>query len=132
MQISRTIDTSKHVVYATVTGEITMEEVCADLRQVAAQKNHQPELPGIIDMRKATTHLTADEIQQLAGFVTRHPKAVRSTRRALLVETDVMFGLYRMFSVYAGNSSVEFEVFRDEQKALEWVRQADPQEKKIG
>jgi len=132
MQISRTIDAAKHIVYATVTGEITVAEVRADLMRVASQKDHQPTLPGIIDMRRATTHITTEEIQQIAGFVTAHPKVVRSTRRALLVETDVMFGLYRMFTAYAGNGSVEFEVFRDERKALEWVKECNGHDKKPG
>ncbi|HEX4343590.1 MAG TPA: STAS/SEC14 domain-containing protein [Verrucomicrobiae bacterium] len=128
MHVSRSVDPARHIVYTTITGEITVAEVRADLLRLAADSKNQPNLPGIIDMRKAEAQLTADEIQQLAGFVVSHPQVVNSTRRALLVATDVMFGLYRMFATFAGNASVEFQVFRDEQKALEWVMETAGQQ----
>jgi hypothetical protein len=46
---------------------------------------------------------------------------VFETRVAILATSDVAFGLARMYQSFRGDSTVEFEVFRDRAAALEWL-----------
>jgi hypothetical protein len=124
MDVSRTIDPDRHFIYTTVTGEITLAEIYEDMVRLASDPNYQPEMTGIVDMRNATVELTADELRQLAGELRNRPKVVARARRALLVGSDLAFGIYRMFATLAMDGSTDYRVFRDEQAARDWLKPA--------
>jgi hypothetical protein len=42
-------------------------------------------------------------------------------RRALLVNTTLMYGLSRMFATFVGEGAVQYRLFEDETKALAWL-----------
>ncbi|HEY1719280.1 MAG TPA: hypothetical protein VGH42_13435 [Verrucomicrobiae bacterium] len=129
MHITRSIDADKRIAIATVTGEITVAEVRADMARLAAEPGYAPDMPGIVDMRGATAGLTSDELRQIADVIKNSPKAVNGARRALLVSTDLMYGLYRMFAAFASDGTTEFRVFRDEKLARAWIGEIAEQRK---
>jgi len=47
------------------------------------------------------------------------------SRRALVVASDVVFGMARMYQILTEPSPDEFELFRDFDKALDWLGVAD-------
>jgi hypothetical protein len=124
MHVVRTIDQDKHAVYSTVTGEITMEEIRADMVRLAAEPLYSPDMPGIVDMRNATAQLTTDELRQITDALKQSPRVVSRTRRALLVGSDMAEGLYRLFATLAADGRTEYRVFRDEGMARDWVDEA--------
>jgi hypothetical protein len=132
MEITRHIDTDKRIMYATVTGEITLDDVRADIERLVTQPVYPPGIPGLIDMRNATSQLRADEIQRLAYMVKSHGDVVGRTRRALLVSNDLLYGMYRMFAAYVADGPTEYRVFRDEDEARRWIEEAsEPAEKQV-
>ncbi len=124
MQISRSIDPQKRIVHTIVTGEITLNEIRADMMRLACNSSYTPDMPGLIDMRNATARLSADEILELSMVIKANPHVVRFTRRALLVNSDLMYGLYRMFESFTSDGSAVYRVFRDEQAARAWIEEA--------
>ncbi len=123
METKRFIDVEKGIVYITVTGPITLTEIKEDLAQLAAATSRQPGMPRLIDLRGATSHLTKEETAQLADLVKSSPRAVSKTRRALLVGSDLSFGMYRMFESFAAGGAVDYRVFRDEAEARAWLEE---------
>jgi len=123
MGVTRTLDPEKHILYTTITGQITVAEVRADMMRLTAVPGYTPDMPGIIDMRGATAGLTSDELRQIADTIKSNPKVVSGARRALLVSSDLMYGLYRMFAAYVSDGTIEYQVFRDKEKALAWVEE---------
>jgi hypothetical protein len=123
MHIARFIDLKKGIVYSTVTGTITVAEVRADMARLAVEPVYAPDMPGIIDMRNATAGLSSDELRQIAEVVKNSPKVVAHTRRALLVGSSLMYGLYRMFATFVSDGTTEYRVFSDEQLARAWVEE---------
>jgi hypothetical protein len=123
MDVTRTLDPEKNILYTIVTGQITLAEVHADMMRITAVPGYTPDMPGIVDMRQATVGLTTDELRQIADTVKSSPKVISGARRALLVATDLMYGLYRMFAAYASDGSTEYRVFRDEKQALAWLEE---------
>jgi hypothetical protein len=101
MHIERFTDRDRRVVYTTVTGEITAKEIFADIKRLSTDPSFDPGMAGFVDMRKATAHLAANEIQRIAYIVKTNPRIAGPTRRALLVSTDLLYGIYRMFEAYA-------------------------------
>jgi hypothetical protein len=130
METTRFVDTEKGIVITTVTGKITVAEIRADITRLRAQPNYTPDMPGIVDMRGATAGLTSDELRQIADVVKNSPKTVSGARRALLVGSDFMYGLYRMFAAFASDGSVEYQVFRDEKLAFAWVEEKAEERKR--
>jgi hypothetical protein len=122
MEVSRTIDPARHFIYTTVTGEITLAEIYEDMVRLASEPNYSPDMPGIVDMRNATVRLTTDEIRQLAEELRKRPLVVARTRRALLVGSELAFGIYRMFATLALGGWTDYRVFRDEQAARDWLK----------
>jgi hypothetical protein len=131
MHIARFIDLEKGIVYSTVTGTITVAEVRADMARLAAEPVYAPDMPGIIDMCNATAGLSSDELRQIAEVVKNSPKVVAHTRRALLVSTDLMFGLYRMFATFASDGSMEYQIFRDKKPAYAWIEEIAERRRKL-
>lgn len=123
MHITRSVDLEKGIVYATVTGTITVAEVRADMARMTSESDYPPDMPGIIDMRNAQAGLTSDELRQIAETVKNSPKVVTHTRRALLVNSNLMYGLYRMFATFVSDGTTEYQVFRDEQLARAWIEE---------
>jgi len=127
MHIERFTDRDRRVVYTTVTGEITAKEIFADIKRLSTDPSFDPGMAGFVDMRKATAHLAANEIQRIAYIVKTNPRIAGPTRRALLVSTDLLYGIYRMFEAYAAGGPTDYRVFRNEQEAREWINPATAQ-----
>lgn len=119
MNVHRVIDNG--MVYSTISGEISLAEIKADMARLAADPLYHPSMPGIVDMRAAHSGLTADDILAISEMIKSSPKVVSGARRALLVSTEEMYGIYRMFESFSAGGTVEYRVFRDEQEARQWI-----------
>ena len=124
METKRFIDAEKGIVYTTISGPITLAEIKADMAQLATNAAYRPDMPGLMDLRGATALLSADETAQLADLIKANPRLLNRTRRALLVGSDLSFGMYRMFESFAASGTVEYRVFREENAARAWVEEA--------
>jgi hypothetical protein len=124
MDTSQFIDTEKGIVYTTVTGEVTLREISADMAQLADDPSYRPDMPGLVDLRGATKVLDAEETVQFAQFIKSSPRVVNHARRALLVGSDLSYGMCRMFEAMAEDGTVQHRVFRDEAEARAWVEEA--------
>jgi len=122
MNVHRVIDNG--VVYSTITGEISLAGIKADMARLAADSSYDPSMPGIVDMRAAHAAFTADDIVALTEMIKHSPKVVSGARRALLVATEEMYGIYRMFESFSTGGTVVYRVFRDEQEARKWIESA--------
>jgi hypothetical protein len=114
--VTYTIDKSLDLVVITATGVITAD----DLRELQARGRADPEFdphrPILID-------LTGAELQGWTGVETRRIAGGGvNTRRALLVASDLAYGIGRMLQAETqllGQDNVQ--VFRDRAAALAWV-----------
>lgn len=126
MNVQRLIQNG--VVYSTITGEISLAGIKADMVRLAAEPSYHPSMPGIVDMRGAHSGLSADDILAISEMIKSSPKVVSGARRALLVSTEEMYGIYRMFESFSTGGTVQYRVFRDEQEARHWIAGAQATE----
>jgi hypothetical protein len=124
VDVTRIIDTDRHFMHVTVTGEITLAEIRADMARLAAEPHYSPDMTGIVDMRNAVVNLTESDLQQLTGEIKNNPRIVARARRALLVGSDSAFDFYSRFASMAGGGRVEYGVFREEAAARDWLEEA--------
>ena len=77
----------------------------------------------LADLRAVTQDFPYAEQVRSAVDLVRNDQASNRRRRAVLVGSDVQFGIARMFQALLPG---EVEIFRDEQAAVDWLLQANP------
>ncbi len=65
---------------------------------------------------------SSSELRQAVDFVDKTRQLWAGSRAAILVRRDLDFGVARMFGAFADQIDVEYQVFRDERSALDWLR----------
>lgn len=119
MPISYSLDPARKQVSTTVTGTLTADEIISHLD--AARRDQALELPELIDLRKAAPpFLSAAEIWRVAEEVHQTLDQQTYGPRALIVGSDVVFGLARMFSTLVSDL-FPMRVFWDETAAEGWL-----------
>ena len=113
------IDKERRLVLTTVSGVTTFAEGLEFQKNLQNDPDFDPSFSHLMDFRSASPEdLTGNEIRALA--VAKIFSA--NSRRAFLVNSDVGYGIARMFGTLremAGDSGVR--VFRDFDQALEWA-----------
>lgn len=120
MPCSYTIHRDKRLVVSTASGVFTFAEGMAHENRLYVDPDFDANFVHLIDATGITrTEITASEISTLARRTGFSPKA----RKALVVNTVLLFGLARMFQTYLqlSGAAESVSVFRNRDKALEWL-----------
>jgi hypothetical protein len=117
-------DSVEGVVIGVSHGPLTLK----DMREAAErlwQQETGTEVRVMWDLRESRFNLSADEVSSLAQFV-RQRSPFTKLRAAFVVAADLEFGLVRMFEIMRDTKSARTNVFRDRDKALEWLTGSEP------
>jgi hypothetical protein len=100
-------------------GMITLVEVRAHLKR----EPHDLTLPygELIDARRAVVHLSSAEVQEIVELLRSCPGRYRPGRTAVVVSTDVAYGVMRMLQILVEDACA-VQPFRDLATAEEWLR----------
>lgn len=113
------IDKKNRLVMSTASGAVTMAEILAHTQKLAADPDFDPTFSQLIDCTHISKiDVTSEDIRRLA----QNNLFSSSSRRAILVSSDAVFGFARMFEILresAGENGIE--VFRNLDEALDWV-----------
>jgi len=113
MSITAELDRSAGIWVVTVGERLTLE----DVSEIAATTDWEGVNRRLWDVRNVReTPETTDELREAAALVTR----LRG-RVAIVVSTDLYFGLARMFQVFAENSGIDYQIFREIDEARDWL-----------
>jgi hypothetical protein len=109
-------------VFARVDGALAVDGVLGYLETVRADKTPISGLPALVDCRGMKGTLSADELRIIAAKVRSWTKK-RSprVRCAFLVESDLHFGLVRMFEALSDGIALSISAFRDRVEAMRWL-----------
>jgi hypothetical protein len=123
MAITTKIDKESNLRLHNVTGALTLNELMAKLEEVYSEPDFTPEMNVIWDLREADLALfTTADIRKVRNYVSKHWGTGKGNRAALVVLRDLDFGLSRMYEFFLeSRTSSEVQVFRDYDKALEWI-----------
>ncbi len=112
------LDVANWVVYSRAWGAVTDEELAAHSRALKADPRFQPDflqLQDVVDMSEPL--VSAEGLRRVAAL---NPFG-KGARRAVLVASNVAFGLARMHEFLRGGSADELQVFRNRAAALGWL-----------
>jgi hypothetical protein len=120
MELEFEFDSVAGIAIGVARGRITL----AEMRAAAVSGWNQAggaNLRILWDLREAEFDLETDEVRKLAEFAKNSSPAI-SLRAAFVVSGDLEFGLIKMFQVFRGTETAQARVFRDKERAMEWLR----------
>jgi len=118
MPADYTIDKQEGVVYATIWGDLTAEDVTAARMRLKADPDFSPGMKQLIDGRGLTDWVpTGTETSMLAT----HDPFGSGAQRAFVASEDVFYGMFRMYQILTDSPEIRVAVFRDMEEAREWL-----------
>jgi hypothetical protein len=113
------VDRLRRVVQVRVHGTLCDQDLLDGDEALRNHPEFQPDFDQLIDMREAVgAKVTTDGIRALAH---KPPLFSPESRRAIVVLTDLGFGMARMFELLREGKSGEIRVFRDLAEANDWL-----------
>ncbi|MDP6980691.1 MAG: hypothetical protein QF570_19175 [Myxococcota bacterium] len=114
------ITTEDEYVLVSAEDDFDMIDVRATLEEAAKRNGSKPLLRILVDARATDFRVTTDDV----GLIVRIWQEVfrsRSVQIALVVSTDVQFGMGRMLGALSHETPVSYEVFRERDDAERWL-----------
>jgi hypothetical protein len=108
------------VFFMEIEGDVSVEEMRAYIEALHADPLYHAELGGLIDARRITRLPASDELQEFVRLAL-DSGASRRTRRAVLVDSEVAYGLARVLEAHSAEGSTAYRPFRNHEHALQWL-----------
>jgi hypothetical protein len=103
------------------TGDVTFEEVMGHFRELESDPLLPERLDVFLDLDKMTSVPGSDQLREVAGAVDRLRAKVEWRSCAILASSDAIFGISRMFEVFADGLFARTRVFRRREEAERWL-----------
>jgi hypothetical protein len=111
------------IIHSVVEGRFTADDVRAHRTAVRSDSAYGATLPRLVDCREMSTLLSTSDLKALAAEqqATQLETDVPG-RYAILVTSDVAFGIARMYGAFVEDGLLDLRVFRDADEAMAWLR----------
>ena len=119
MPSSYKIDKENRLVISTGSGVLTLADSLSHQERLLKDADFDPSFSQLLDFTQVTdVELSSEEIHRLA----RTTVFSSNSRRAFLVDTDLKFGLARLFAIMRESFGEKgIRVFRNFDDALDWA-----------
>jgi len=123
MEISTEINKKKNIRSHIVRGAIDISELTEYLKEIYNSPDFDPEMNVFWDLRKADfSYVSSEDVWSFKRYVGNNWGTEGKSKAALVVSHDFDYGMSRMYqNMMDGETSSEIVVFRDIEKAKEWV-----------
>ena len=132
MPVTYQIDKNRQLIHTKCSGPVTIEEVVAHFHTL----EHDPECPPrpnvLLDLTEQTSIPLKGNLQDVAGEITRIRGTVTFGACAIVARQDALFGMLRMFEVFAEKCFLRTHVFRKMEDAQEWLAAERPKTSAAG
>jgi len=115
------IDLKERLIRTQCTGHVTLAEVVAHFQELAADPACPSFLDVLLDLRTIDSLPNSGQLEAVTRAVRKVQSKVRFGVCAIVVERDVVFGVFRMFEVMAQDHFTAIRVFRALGDAEAWL-----------
>ena len=119
MSITYEVDHKAERVRVVATGDVRIEDLVALLSELAEARCLA--FQQLFDARRGTLVLSAEEIRRLVSLTARLREEHGHARTAFVAESDVTFGLARMYATLAADTDGGFMVYRTMDDGAAWL-----------
>jgi hypothetical protein len=120
--ISYQIDKKAGLIRTKCWGKVLIDEIRDHFQTLAKDPKLVDRLDVLLDLRGMTYLPTADEFREASIIMSRVPATLRFGAGAIIAQRDALYGMSRMYSVFAEQFFREISVFRSAPEAQEWLR----------
>jgi len=103
------------------TGEVTLDEVLDHFRQIEAEPALPRRLDVVLDLDKTTSLPESAQLMEVTRTVERLRAKVEWGACAIVASRDALYGMSRIFEVFAEKQFNRISVFRDRKEANRWI-----------
>lgn len=123
MEITTEINKEKNIRRHIVKGTIDRSEFIQSLKEIYNSSDFDPKMNALWDLQEADfSDVFSEDITAFIDSFDRKWGCGEEIKIALVVSSDLSYGMSRMFEIMRGNlTSNEIVVFRDINKAKEWI-----------
>jgi hypothetical protein len=125
MPVAFTVDTRRRLVLSRGWAVVTDRELLIHARALAADPRFEPSCLQLTDLRQVSSlKITVEGVHQMALV----SPVGAGARRAILVGTDEVYGVARMFQMLREGQPDHVQIFRELNGALAWLGVLDQKE----
>jgi hypothetical protein len=121
MPVTYRIDQAKRLIHTTCTDMVTLQDVLEHFAVLMQDPNRSHGLDVLLDLIQITTVPTSDEIRIVTSEIGQIRPAIEFGRCAVAAPREAMYGMMRMFEVYAAGYFTEVQTFRTIEEAESWL-----------
>ena len=109
-------------------GQISDSELLSAYKSYFSSDDAIPVLNDLTDLSEADlSNLSTEAIQELADYIIRlyEKSGITSLKSAIYAPDPLQFGLSRIYHTISAETPQDMELFRDREKAIQWLRHAN-------
>jgi hypothetical protein len=126
MPVKYQIDKTNRIIRTRCTGPVTIEEVVVHFRLLERDPDCPDRVDVLLDLSEQTSIPKKENLQEVTGQIRRIRGRVQFGTCAIVACTDVLFGMLRMFEVFAEQYFRKLRVFRTASEAEAWLASQHP------
>lgn len=121
MPTSFRIDKDAGVVYRTITGETSTDDLIESYTSMLEHPDFRPGMTALTDMRENRSSAYRRDVLRIADFARAHHDKIGHLRIAVVVSSSASYGTMRELKAELEESPIEIGLFRDLSAAEEWL-----------
>jgi hypothetical protein len=115
------IDHESQLIRTRCTGDVTFAEVLSHFRELEHHAALPARLDVLLDLTEMSSIPQSDQLRSVANEVAGLRRKLEWGACAIAASRDVLFGMSRMFQVFAEPSFASSKVFRELDRAERWL-----------
>jgi len=121
MPVTYELDQESGFIHTRCTGDVTFEEVIGHFRELETDTSTPARLDVLLDLSEMQSLPGSDQLRAVAGEINRMQARVKWGACAVVAGRDALFGMVRMFLVFAEGHFADSRVFRERKEAERWL-----------
>lgn len=122
MSISYALDEGSRIIRTVGIGDVTADQVASHLEELDGRLDPGVRFDVLLDLGGCTSLPTSEQLRAIAAQLGQLGGRHRFGRCAIVARRDALFGMTRMFEVFAQEQFAETRAFRAADEAKEWLR----------
>ena len=132
MPVNYQIDKVNRIIRTKCIGPVTIEEVVEHFRVLERDPDCPDRVDVLLDLSEQTSIPKKENLQEVTGQIRKIRGRVQFGACAIIACTDALFGMLRMFEVFANEYFRESCVFRAASEAEAWLASQHPTTSAVG
>jgi hypothetical protein len=121
MTVTYQIDQAKRRIHTRCAGAVTLDEVLQHFADLVGDPDCPARLDVLLDLSETTSLPTSHQLTAVTTEVARVRPRVQFDGCAIIATQDALFGMARMFEVFAESYFVATHVFRTMDEGTRWL-----------